>query len=229
MSEKVLVVCAHADDETLGAAGTLALHAAAGDAVSLLFLSEGVTARDPSFDFAARHREIEERRETARAAARAMGAHEPEFCNLPDNRMDGVDLLDIVKRIEAVMTKLQPTIIYTNHANDLNIDHRITHRAALTACRPLPGATVRRIYAFETASSTEWGPDGLGNYFQPNRYVDISAKLDAKRAAIAAYGGEMRNFPHPRSPEAIEAKWRLRGAESGVMAAEAFIVVREII
>jgi LmbE family N-acetylglucosaminyl deacetylase len=228
MNERVLVVCAHADDEALGAAGTLARHAAAGDTVSLLFLSEGVTARDPSFDFAARRREIDERKEMACAAAHAMGAQEPEFCDLPDNRMDGVDLLDIVKRIEATMAKLGPTVVYTNHANDLNIDHRLAHQAALTACRPLPGASVRRIYAFETASSTEWEPAGLGGSFRPVRYVDISDFVEAKFAAIAAYDHEMRSFPHPRSPEALRAQMMLRGAQVGVKAAEAFMVVREI-
>lgn len=228
MDERVLVVCAHADDEALGAAGTLARHANAGDTVSLLFLSEGVTARDPCFDYAARRREIDERKEMARAAARVIGAQEPEFFDLPDNRMDGVELLDIVKRIETTIAKLRPTVVYTNHANDLNIDHRLAHQAALTACRPLPGASVRRIYAFETASSTEWESSGLGSSFRPVRYVDITDFVEAKFAAIAAYDKEMRGFPHPRSREALRAQMILRGAHVGVKAAEAFMVVREI-
>ena len=227
MNERVLVVCPHADDEALGAAGTLARHASEGDVVSLLFLSEGVTARDPSFDFSARHREIEERKQMARSAARHIGAQDPEFCDLPDNRMDGMELLDIVKQIEAAIVRLRPTVVYTNHANDLNIDHRIVHQAVLTACRPLPGASVRRIYAFETASSTEWESAGSGS-FRPVRYVDISDFIDVKLAAIAAYAHEMRSFPHPRSAEALRAQMMLRGAQAGVMAAEAFIVVREI-
>jgi hypothetical protein len=111
--------------------------------------------------------------------------------------------------------------------NDLNIDNQIAHQAVLTACRPLPGHPVRTIYAFETASSTEWEPAGRGQTFRPNRYVDISKYLDAKIAAIKAYGFEMRTFPHPRSYEAIEALWRLHGAQAGMPAAEALMVVRE--
>lgn len=229
MSRTVLLVAAHPDDEALGCSGTLARHAAAGDAVHFLFLAEGVTARDPVCDIPARAQDIAARKEMARAAAAAMGGKAPRFLDLPDNRLDGVELLTVVKQVEATIAELRPAAIYTNHANDLNVDHRIAHQAVLTACRPLAGAPVRAIYAFETLSSTEWEPAGLGRPFQPTRYVDISAHLAAKRAAIAAYGVEMRPFPHPRSPEAIEALWKMRGAQAGMAAAEAFVTVREYV
>jgi len=225
----VLVICAHPDDEVLGAAGTLSRHAAEGDDVHLLFLSEGVTARDASFDPVARAGDIEARKKMARKAAAIMGAQEPAFLDLKDNRLDGIELLDIVKKIEKVIASICPTIIYTNHANDLNVDHRITHQAVLTACRPMVGNPVRTIYAFETASSTEWEPAGLGRLFQPNHFVDISNYWEQKRAALAAYEVEMRPFPHPRSIEAVEAQTKSRGAQSGLLAAEAFVMVREII
>lgn len=228
MSRKVvLVVCAHADDEAFGMAGTLTRHSAEGDTVHCVFLAEGVTARHDKFDPIARKDEIAARKTMAAAACRAVSARPPHFLDLPDNRLDGIELLDIVKPIERIIAEIKPSIIYTNHANDLNVDHRIAHLAVLTACRPLPGHSVRAIYAFETASSTEWEPAD-GRPFQPTRYVDISAHLDAKRAAIRAYDFEMRPFPHPRSAEAIEALWRLRGAHAGMKAAEAFIVVREL-
>lgn len=227
MPECVLVVCAHADDEAFGLAGTLARHAVDGDKIHLLFVADGVTARDVSYDAAARRPDMEARKQMARTAAGLMGAQPPHFLDLPDNRLDSIPLLDIVKAIEARVQALRPTILYTNHANDLNVDHRIAHQAVLTACRPQPGHSVRAIYAFETLSSTEWEPAGLGALFHPTRYVDISAHTDAKMAAIRAYGAEMRSSPHPRSPEAVEALWRLRGAQAGLMAAEALVVVRE--
>ena len=88
---------------------------------------------------------------------------------------------------------------------------------------------MKAIYAFETASSTEWELVGLGGPFQPTRFVDIALYWESKCAAIAAYEGEMRPFPHPRSAEAIEAKARWRGAQVGLTAAEAFVIVREIL
>lgn len=227
MASTVLVVCAHPDDEALGIGGTLARHAAEGDRVHLLFLAEGVTARDPSFDPVARAGDIAARKAMAGNAARAVGAEPPRFLDMQDNRLDGLELLDIVKPIEAVIAELAPSIIYTNHVNDLNVDHRIAHLAVLTACRPLLGHCVRAIYAFETLSSTEWEPCGMGRTFHPTRYVDISGFTEAKLAAIRAYDFEMRPFPHPRSHEAISALWQLRGAQSGLLAAEALVVVRE--
>jgi N-acetylglucosamine malate deacetylase 1 len=225
MPATILAICAHADDEAYGIAGTLARHAAHGDMVHLLFLADGVTARDVAYEPMRRVAEIAARKAMAEAAARAMGAQPPCFLDLPDNRLDRLDLLDIVKPIEAVIAELRPATIYTNHANDLNVDHGIAHRAVLTACRPLPGFSVTALYAFETLSSTEWEPDGA--VFRPARYVDISGFTDAKMAAIRAYDAEMRAFPHPRSPEAVEALWRLRGAQAGLTAAEALVVVRE--
>jgi LmbE family N-acetylglucosaminyl deacetylase len=227
MSSRVLVVCAHPDDEAMGLAGTLCAHAKAGDRIEMLFLSDGVTARDPSFDPALRRVEIDRRKEMARAAASIVGAGDVHFLDLKNNRLDGIELIDIVKPVENLIRDFGAQIVYTNHGNDLNVDHRTAHQAVLTACRPLPGSQVRAIYAFETPSSTEWESVVSGQVFAPNRFVDISPHLDAKVAAIKAYGEEMRAYPHPRSFGALEALWRWRGAQSGFAAAEAFMVVRE--
>jgi N-acetylglucosamine malate deacetylase 1 len=222
MSETVLAVVAHPDDEVLGAGGTLARHAAKGDAVHILFLADGVGARGD--DKAA----LERRVKAARFAASALGAREPEFLGLPDNRLDRLELLDIVQPVEKIIRKIVPQTIYTHHAGDLNIDHVICQRAVLTACRPLPGAAVLRIYAMEVASSTEWSPPDPENIFVPTHFVDISDSLAAKRRALEAYAEEMRPFPHARSYEAVEALATWRGASAGLRAAEAFMVVREI-
>lgn len=217
----VLVVAAHPDDETLGCGGTIARHAAAGDTVSLLFLADGVGARG-DHDAAA----IAGRTRAAAAAAAALGAEPPRCLGLPDNRLDTVALLDIVKAIEALVEEVRPAVVYTHHGGDLNIDHRIAHRAVLTACRPLPESPVRAIHAFEVPSSSEWASPG--DAFVPTRFVDIAATFATKMAALACYGDEMRAFPHPRSAQAVEALARWRGASAGLALAEAFAVVREI-
>ena len=146
----VLALVAHPDDEVLGAGGTLALHALRGDEVHIVFLTDGVGARGAD-------RAAEERRaEAAIKAASILGARPPRFLGFPDNCVDRIALLDVVQAIEAVIASVQPATVYTHHAGDLNIDHAICHRAVLTACRPLPGSKLRRIYAMEVASSTEW-------------------------------------------------------------------------
>ena len=221
MTKTVLVVAAHPDDEVLGCGGTIARHACLGDSVGVLLLSEGATARDPTDA----RGDIAALREAASDASRELGAAEPRFCSFPDNRLDTVPLLDVIKSVENVVEAVAPEIVYTHNASDLNIDHRIAHQAVVTACRPVPGTSVEAIYAFESVSSTEWQTSV--DVFRPQRWVNIASFLDCKLRALGAYGKEMRRFPHARSLEGVEALARIRGASAGLYAAECFMVVRE--
>lgn len=220
--QKILVAVAHPDDEVLGAGGTLARHVAQGDDVHVLFLTDGVSARGVA-DTAA-----DRRKAAAMGAAKVLGTRPPRFLSFPDNRLDGVERLDVVQALESVIAEVMPSIIYTHHAGDLNVDHQVCHHAILTACRPVAASSIRSIYAMEVASSTEWSSLSGAATFVPTRFVDISATWAAKCAALAAYSEEMRAFPHPRSKEALEALARWRGATAGLNLAEAFITLREI-
>ena len=135
---------------------------------------------------------------------------------------------NIVKIIEGIVAELAPEVIYTHHGGDLNIDHRIVHRAILTATRPMRGQSVREIYAFEVPSSTEWAFQRFEQVFRPNVFIDISGTLDIKIQAFAHYDSESRAFPHPRSPEALIAIARRWGSVAGCEAAEAFELIRAI-
>ena len=219
----VLCVCAHPDDEALGCGGTLARLAAEGAEVHLLFMADGVNARSGAPASA-----LKKRRAMALEAAELLGARAPQFLDFPDNRMDGVELLDVVSEIERCAAPLAPDVVFTHFPGDLNIDHRICAQAVLTAFRPVPGGVVRAIYGFEVPSSTEWAFGAAGSSFSPNAFFDISDHLAAKLNALEAYAEEMRPFPHPRSPEAVEALARWRGATIGVAAAEAFSLLRSI-
>jgi N-acetylglucosamine malate deacetylase 1 len=221
--ETVLVVAAHPDDEALGCGGTIARHIAAGDAVHVLFVADGVRGRGEGRDA------IAQRRANCHHALALLGVKEPSFLDLVDQKLDATPLYDVTTAIENATRDLRPDVVYTHHAGDLNADHRVVSQAVLTAFRPLPGAAGRCIYGFEVASSTEWAFGSTGEDFRPARFVDISATFDAKMAALRAYDGEMRNFPHARSYKAVEALAVWRGATVGVPYAEAFTVFREVI
>jgi LmbE family N-acetylglucosaminyl deacetylase len=223
---KVLVVAAHPDDEALGCGGTIARHKAKGDEVSLLVLTDGVGARAVDGEWV-QHAGDRKQRSTAlsRAAAILLGSGNVRHASLPDNQLDTVPLLRVVQLVEDFVGASD--VVYTHHAGDLNIDHRITHQAVMTACRPMPGSTVKALYAFEVPSSTEWASEA-NQAFRPNHFVDISATLDKKMEALKAYDEEMRPFPHPRSYEAVEALAKWRGASVGLRAAEAFMTLRRI-
>lgn len=219
MSEAVLVVTAHPDDEAFGCGGTIARWASEGCAVHLLFLADGETARSA---LGADDR-IPQRQDAARCAAELLGAASVSFETLPDNRMDSVDLLDVVRATGAAVGARRPRIVLTHHGGDVNIDHQRVHEAMLAACRLQPGGSVRRLLFFEVASSTEWRQATSA----PPRpqLLDISNHLDVKSEALRAYGDELRPFHHPRSIEAL-ARWR--GVTVGLHAAEGFAVGRWI-
>lgn len=223
----ILVIAAHPDDEVLGCGGTVARLAAEGHAVSILILANGLTARADCDATQAAER-LAVHHERARRAGALLGAREVNLAGFPDQRMDTVPLLDVTQAIEREIARMRPVTVFTQHGGDLNYDHVLTFRATLTATRPVPGCPVRRVYAYEVGSSSEWSFQQFAPPFQPQVFFDIAAQLEAKVAAMQIYESETRAFPHPRSPEAIRTAARRWGSVAGVEAAEAFQLVREI-
>lgn len=232
MSRRVLTVAAHPDDEILGCGGTMARHIAEGDQVRVLILAEGLTSRDLSRDLHSRKDALAELGNGARKACAVLGVQDCQVEGFPDNRMDGVDLLDVVKRIEREVDEFRPGVVYTHFSGDLNVDHSIVSRAVATACRPVPGNSVQELYLFEVNSSTEWQIAGCDQPFQPNSFVSLIEGghdfLEKKIDALRVYESEMRAFPHSRSLEAVRALATWRGASVGLSAAESFMMVRSI-
>jgi len=217
----ILVVVAHSDDEVFGCGGTIAKHIALGDTVHIVFMTNGVGSRNTSF------KEAQERRKASLDVANILGISSTQQFDLPDNKMDSVALLDVVQLIENMVDKLKPEIIYTHHVGDLNVDHQITHKAVMTACRPQPGFCVKEIYTFEVLSSTEWQMPGILP-FCPNVFIDITDYIDIKKQVLKAYFEEMRQPPHSRSVDNAIRLNALRGNSVGVNYAEAFILVRNL-
>jgi LmbE family N-acetylglucosaminyl deacetylase len=222
VTEKVLIVAAHADDEALGCGGTIARHADGGDSVEVVFVADGVSGRGNSAALAARHA-------SAKKACAILGANAPAFLDFPDQKLDAVGLLPVVQALESLIAKIQPTVIYTHHGGDLNLDHRIVHQAVMTALRPTPSSIYKAVYAFEVASSTEWASTAIGEVFRPDHFVSIEGTVERKIEALQAYDQEMRDFPHARSYAALRALATLRGAAVGVVAAEGFVTLRSLV
>ena len=220
--KSILVVAAHPDDEVLGCGGYIANQVRSGGEVFVTFLSDGVTSRQGNLGL----QEIESRRNAARLASKVLGVSEVSFGDYPDNKIDTVPLLEIIKSIEAVVERVRPQIVLTHFGGDLNIDHRIVNQAVLTACRPAPKQGVKKVLFFEVPSSTEWQVPIEGEAFTPTWFEDISETLEIKIKALTVYEHELREWPHPRSVKAVEHLAHWRGATCGVDAAEAFVLGR---
>lgn len=220
----ILVVAAHPDDEVLGCGGTIArFHESA--AIHILILGEGCTSRYDSRSEASKV-EIERIGKAARSAAKVLGAQSITLKSFPDNRFDEPPFLSIVKCVEKVLGEIRPDVVYTHHPSDLNIDHKITFQAVLTASRPLPNSSVRELYTFETPSATEWSFYQNQPIFKPNVFVDVSQSIESKLKAMEVYDTETRPFPHPRSLEALKVICRRWGTVVSREYVEAFELVR---
>ncbi len=220
--KRILVIAPHPDDEVLGCGGTIAGHAAAGDEVRLCVVTRAYTPEWTEEVIRIKRQEVNE-------ASGILGIKETSFLDLPTVKLDTLPQKELNNAIARVVDAVKPDVVYLPHKGDLNRDHRLVFEAALVALRPLEGNTVSRILCYETLSETEWGIPDVESVFIPNVYVDIANTLETKLAAMSAYASELKKSPHPRSLEMLKVLARKRGSEAGIAAAEAFILIREII
>ena len=217
---RVLVVAPHMDDEALGAGGVIARHVDQGDEVHVCFIAHRVY--DHTFDEARNRAE----RECALKAKEVLGYKEATFLDLPDERLDTCIQVIIIP-LEQKVQALTPEVVYLPHRGDNNQDHRAVFQAAQVAVRPTATPYLQKVLCYEVPSSTEQSPPVPEAAFLPNCYINIVQYLDKKLDALRCYQSEMRQFPHPRSEEAVRILARRRGIESGFMAAEAFLILRD--
>ncbi|WP_181450920.1 UDP-4-amino-4,6-dideoxy-N-acetyl-beta-L-altrosamine N-acetyltransferase [Helicobacter valdiviensis] len=223
-NKTILIVAAHPDDEVLGCFGTVARMIKEGNKAYTLVLGEGKSSRAiDRNDILQESYEILD--DEFYKANKSIGISEVFRERFPDNSFDSVPLLHIVKSIEKIKQKVKPDIIFTHYESDLNIDHKITFQAVLTATRPMLGECVKEIYSFEVLSSTEWK---YPNSFSPNVFVDISNTLELKINAMRLYKSELCEYPHPRSLKGIELNAKHRGMQVGLESVESFMLVRSI-
>ncbi|QNU68683.1 PIG-L family deacetylase [Ruminiclostridium herbifermentans] len=226
-NKNVLVIAAHPDDEILGLGGTIRKLVNDNYNISCVILGEGLTSRKDSRIDTPKNQLMELKDNTLKSA-NIVGYSNVEFCELPDNRFDSVDLLDVIKIVTKQVEKYKPDTIFTHHYSDLNIDHRITFEAVTTCCRPVGNYVTKNIICFETPSSTEWNFKNSESYFKPNLFIDITQTIKYKLDAMSCYITEIKEYPHPRSLEAlriIAARW---GTVVGTEYAEAFEIVRSV-
>jgi N-acetylglucosamine malate deacetylase 1 len=220
---RVLAIAAHPDDETLGAGGTIARLAREGHEVWVCILTDGASAR---------HGHLDKQKECALRAGEVMGVANVTFAEFEDQHLDAVPLIDVINPIDKCIAELQPQLVLTHFAQDVNQDHRVAFAATMVATRPVGPTSLERVMCYETPSSTEWAAPFTGNVFSPNVYMDISStlsvKLEAMRQYSRTFSGEVHAFPHPRSYQALEALARAHGSAAGLAAAEPFMLVRAV-
>lgn len=218
--KKVLVIAPHMDDEVLGCGGVIARHVKEKDSVYVAFVAQRIY----SHQFDREKNEIE--KSHSLDAKNSLDYEESVFFNLPDERLD-VSIQDVIISLEGYVNKIKPSIVYVPFMRDNNQDHRVVFDAARVALRPIATPFIKSIYMYEVPSSTEQSPPLPETIFIPNYYVNVKAYISKKIDAFRCYKTEKRDFPHPRSEEALMVLAKKRGTEIGFECAEAFMVLRE--
>lgn len=204
-----LILVAHADDETLGAGGTIQKLVRRGWHVQVIILSDGIVrARGGEQD----------NRPDAITACQLLGVGAPRFLDVPDQKFDTVPMAELASRVAEV--KFDADLIITHVDTDLNLDHRITCDVARILARPR--AKPITIIGCEIPNTSAW----KGQPFLPNYYVDISNEIDTKIEAFSAYRHECQPYPHPWSREGLRLLAQYHGMQAGLRMAEAFHVIR---
>ena len=119
MSNSILVLAAHPDDEVLGCGGSIAKFSDNGAEVNVAFLADGISSR--GVVQSKLNDELMNRRNAAKKACKILGANAIFFGEFPDNSMDSVPLLHIVKAVEDLIHQYKPAIILTHFFGDLNM------------------------------------------------------------------------------------------------------------
>lgn len=219
----VLIISVHPDDEALGCGGTILKHAAAGDRLFWLVMTEAFEPQWSKEIITCKAAEVE-------IVAQAYGIQEFFKLGFPTTQLDTVPQADMIASIRNVIEKVKPEQVYMVHRGDIHTDHYATFLAAMSVFKPFYMAQlgVRRVLCYETLSSTEAAPAFVERSFTPNMFSDITPFIDRKIEIMNLYASETHSDPFPRGPSAIRALARFRGATISVDYAEAFVLVREI-
>ena len=200
----------------------MARHARNGDSVHVAVVTRGIPSLFPP-------ELIDETRRELHQALSILGVEHTRFLEFPAPQLDAVARYELANAIEKVIRGIDADVVYLPHRGDIHHDHRAVFEAAIVAARPIGQCSVKRLLAYETLSETEWAPPFGDDAFIPNVFVDISDFLELKLRAMACYRTQVKDAPHPRSLAGIEALAHHRGFTIGVPAAEAFMLVRDIV
>lgn len=218
--KKVLVIAAHPDDEILGVGGTISKLTKLGKQVDVLIFTDG-----SSTQYLDNNSLLEDKFLEAKLAMSKVGANLLKRLDFPDMRLDTIAHVEKNISLTQIIANGDYDTVFVQNVSDINKDHKELFESTVVACRPYPNQKVKHLLSYYVNSSTEWGNILLDNPFKPNVFIDISETISEKLQAMSEYKTELRDYPHPRSLEAIENSSKYFGNMVGIRYAEAFKLI----
>ena len=222
--KNILIIAPHADDEIIGCGGTIAKYVAQDKELYVAIITNGHMGVPELFS----KEGTDKVRLEAKQSHKYLGIKETFFLDFPVLKLASEPSYKLSMAIGSIIKKLKIDTLFIPHRGDIHEDHRITFESALVAARPIDENTIKRIYAYETLSETEWAAPFADDAFIPNVFEDITNYIEIKKRAFKFLTTQIKEFPHPRSLKTLEALSNYRGATVGVNNAEAFMLIREI-
>ena len=221
--KKILAVAVHPDDETLGCGGALLKHKKNGDEIYWLIL----TSVDVENGW--KEEDVESRRNEIDKVSEMYGFSAIHNLSFPATRLDTISMKDLISEISKIIQKVEPDMIYIPNRSDIHTDHQVAFKAIMSCTKVFRYKFIKKILMYECLSETEFSPSLPTDSFIPNVFIDITGFLEEKIKIMNLYRSEMGAFPFPRSVENIRALATYRGATVGVEAAEAFVLLKEVL
>lgn len=224
MVDSSLVIAAHPDDETLGCGATLLRLAKSGAAIHWLLVSSAHAPDYSAAQMAAQSEQVENVRQ-------AYPFESLTWLKYPTTRLETLPLVCLIDGLRECLARLRPELVFVPNRSDVHTDHRVVFQALSAVLKPIYMRSfgVKRVLACETNSETEAAFPLSENAFLPTSFIDVGETFERKLEIMELYKTEIHPEPLPRSPSAIRALARFRGASIGVEYAEAFMLMREII
>jgi len=212
MKNNILIIAAHPDDAELGMGGTIS-KLSKNNNITLCILCKG---NKPGKEFVEK-----ERMKALNKNIKTLGIKKLYLNTFSDVSLDTIPHIKITSYLNNIIKKVKPQIVFTNHENDVHIDHSTLSKAVKVCCRPRHDSPVKALYEFPIPGSTEWSFKNT----KYNTFIDITNHSNKKYKCIKRYKTEINKSPDPLNIDFIKYRDYYFGSISGNKKAEPFICV----